>query len=97
MLKASLHIEVYASETLALLESIRADLESLKKLPEFPIEQVLNLGDSIVTQLSVGAGCTAIVAGDDRIFIKPVRMLEIFASTLGALNLYVHAVLPQQS
>ena len=96
MQTTKLHIEVDASETLALFESIRTDLAALKEFPEFPIEHVLNLGDSLITQLSVGSGCTAIVADDDRLIIQAVGVLKIFAAALAALKLYVHAVLPQR-
>ena len=96
MQTTKLHIEVDASETLALFESIRTDLAALKEFPEFPIEHVLNLGDSLITQLAVGGGCATVVACDGRLVVQVVGVLEVFAAALAALKLYVHAVLPQR-
>ena len=91
-----LHIDVDATKTIALIESMRADLAALKEFPEFPIEHVLNLGDSLITQLAVGGGCATVVACDGRLVVQVVGVLEVFAAALAALKLYVHAVLPQR-
>ncbi|KMN08925.1 hypothetical protein TU84_15425 [Pseudomonas helleri] len=96
MQTSKLQIEVDATGAIALIESMRADISALKDIPEFPIEKILRLGESLIAQLSVGAGCTAVVANDDRVIIQVVGVLEVFAAAVAALKLYVHAVSPQQ-
>lgn len=96
MQTSTLQIEVDTTETIALLESMQADLSALKDIPEFPIEEILRLGESLIAQLSVGAGCTTLVASDDRVIIQVIGVLKVFAAAVAALKLYVHAVSPQQ-
>ena len=91
-----LHIDVDATKTIALIESMRADLAALKQIPEFPVDELLRLGDGLLSHLAVGGGCATVVACDGRLVVQVVGVLEVFAATLAALKLYVHAVLPQR-
>ena len=96
MQTSKLQIEVDATETIELIESMRADISALKDIPEFPVEEIPRLGESLIAQLSVGTGCTAIIASDDRVIIQVVGVLKVFAAAVAALELYVHAVSPQR-
>lgn len=91
-----LQIEVDTTETIALIESMRADLAALKQIPEFPLDEFLRLGDALISHLAVGSGCATVVANDDRLVVQVVGVLEVFAAAIAALKLYFHAVLPQR-
>ena len=47
-----LHIDVDATKTIALIESMRADLAALKQIPEFPVDELLRLGDGLLSHLA---------------------------------------------
>lgn len=71
------------------LEEACKHLRRLEAIPEFPLEQFLSLLGCMVDQLGSGPDFAALHASDGRIVLEFGRMFELFATAVGALDLYL--------
>lgn len=88
MATQTLSIQIDASAVTALAQQLLADISVLKNIPEFPLDGLLCLGDSLLSDFSQGAGASAVVASDDRLVVRLGGNLELFAATVTALKVY---------
>ncbi|MCY1535073.1 hypothetical protein D9M68_704630 [compost metagenome] len=84
-----LRVELNSAAVASLMDQLQHDLSAFEQLPEFPLESFLRLGDALSHDLSVEPLGPTATAGDERIVLRVVGHLELFAAAIGALQRYL--------
>lgn len=85
-----LELAVSLDGEVELLSPLVCAMQSLKHLPEFPLQVFRDLVANGLHDVSVSFDGTALAAGDLRGVCRPGRNLELVTSALLALNAYLH-------